>query len=306
MSYQGKVYREQGGDKMVVAAGGTLELVGAVTGAIPGTAYFVDSVNGSGSNDGKSWSKAKATLAQAMALASADDVIFLASHHAETITAAAGGVISVAGVSVVGVGRGRQRPTFTFTTADAASFDVTAARVLLANCVFVNGRDGQTAMLNVSAADVTVLDCEFQLGDASTQAALGVLTTAAANRLRIQGCHFHGTADAGVTGAIRIVGGDSVVIQGNLIVGAFATTGAVENVTTATTNVVIDGNVILNQTADGNNKTIVLHGSATGIISNNRGGIIDSTSPAPVTAAAAWVAGNYWSSAVGVAASTLM
>lgn len=267
-------------------------------------------VHSSGSSTGPGWTPetAYSTIDAAVSACTADngDVVVVLEDHTETITAAAAIALDVAGVRVIGLGVGRNRPRITMGTNAAASCDVSAARCSLENLVFINAVDSQTAMVNVTAADVTIADCEFQLGDASTQAVLGILTNASASRLKVLRCHMHGTSDAGVTGAIRIVGGDAIEVIGNRIVGAFAVTGAIENVTTATTNVIIDGNFILNQTADGNNKTIVLHASGTGLISNNRGGIIDSTSPAPVTAAAAWVAGNYWSSAVGVTASVLM
>jgi hypothetical protein len=201
---------------------------------------------------------------------------------------------------------GRNRPTFTFGTSTAASFNVSAANVVLQNLAFVNAIDAQTAMVNVSAADVKITGCEFMLGDSSTQAVLGILTTASADRLIVADCDLHGGATAGVESAIKIVGGDSIVIGGNRIFGAFATTGGIQNATTAATGILIDGNVVVNYTADGNNKTIVLHASATGLVSSNRGSVIDSTSPAPVTAAAATVGGNSWSSAVGVSPAAAM
>lgn len=272
-----------------------------------GNIFFVDSGAASGGN-GLSPEAAVTTIDAAINLATASngDIIVVMEGHAESIVGAAGIALDVAGLTIVGLGRGRNRPVITFTTDVAASFDISAANNHVENLVFVNGIDAQTAMVNVSAAGVTIKGCEFQLGDGTTQTTLGILTTAGANRLRVENNHMHGTVDAGVTGAVRIVGGDSVVVKDNMIIGAFATTGAIENVTTATTNCLIDGNLILNQTADGNNKTIVLHASGTGLVSRNRGGIIDSTGPAPVTAAAAWVAENYWSSAVGVTASVLM
>lgn len=272
-----------------------------------GNVFWVHS-GGTGTGPGYSPETAFSTIDAAVGACAADngDVILVMEDHAESVTGAAGIAADVAGVRIIGLGVGRARPQITFTTAAGASCDVSAARVSLENLVFVNGIDSQTAMVNVSAADCVIRGCEFQTGDATTQAALGVLTTAAANRLVVEGCHFHGTADAGTAAQVRFVGGDSIVIRNNDLIGACATTGNVSNITTAATNVVIDGNRMLNQTADGNNKTVVLDGSTTGIISNNRMAVIDSTSPAPVTAAGAYVSGNYFTGAAGVTASTLM
>lgn len=277
---------------------------------ISGNIFWVDSVNGTASGPGYTPEQAFTTLALGVAACTASngDAVFLAPGHTQTITSAALEGCAKAGIRIIGIGRGRNRPVFLYSTAVAASFDVTAANVTIQNVVFrgMTAIDAVTAMVNVSGADVWFDNCEFELADSTYQAVLGILTTAAANRLRITNCHFHGTVDAGCESAIKLVGGDSAVIENSYFNGAFATTGAIQNATTAATNLVIARNTILNQTADGNNKTIVLHASGTGLIAGNLGGIIDSTGPAPVTAAAAWVAGNYWSSAVGVTASVLM
>lgn len=272
-----------------------------------GNKFYVDSGSGNSANDGKSWLAPKATLAQAISAATADngDVIFLAPGHAQTITGAAGAGITKAGLRVIGLGSGRQRPIFTFTSNTGASFDITVARTLFTNCVLVNAIDAQTAMVNVTGADCEISDCEFFLGDSSTQAVLGILGTTA-DRLRVLRNHMHGGTTAGVSAAVRVVGAaDAQVIEDNVIVGAFGATGGISNITTAVTMLSIRRNVILNNTADGNNKVIVADAATTGIIADNRFGIIDSTCPAPITAAAMNWAGN-WSANNVNAQSTLV
>lgn len=274
-----------------------------------GTTYYVSSVLGSSGYDGLSWASPKATLAQAIALCTADrgDIIQLGAGHAETIVGAAGSGITKAGVRVIGHGVGRQRPTFTFTTAAGASFDITAARCSIENCCFVNGIDAQTAMVNISAADVVIEECEFHLGTLTTpQALLGILTTAAADRAIIRRNHMHGCITAGNVAAIRIVGGDAILIEDNIITGEFALTGCISNITTAATMLVIRRNNLLNRAATADNKVIVADASTTGLIVNNSGGLIDAACPIPVTAAGMHVGSNYWSSAAGVTASVLM
>lgn len=302
-SYGADVQVQQGASRLVVGPAGTLEVLGALTGPNRGGIYYVDSVAGSSSYDGSSWSRAKATLAQAVALCTADqgDTIFVSQKHAETITGAAGSGITKAGLRVIGCGVGRQRPIFTFTTATGASFDISSARCSLHNVVFVNGIDAQTAMVNVSAADVTIADCEFMLGDVTTQAALGILTTSAADRMRVERCYLHGSVDAGVAAAIRVVGGDGIVINDCIIEGAFTTTGCISNITTAATMLVIRRNVLLNRTADGNNKLLVAEATTTGIVAHNAGGYIDSTCPVAMTAAGMFWAGNHFATNVNTA-----
>lgn len=267
-------------------------------------------VHNSGSSTGPGFSPETpySTIDAAISACTADngDVVVVLEDHVETIVGAAGIALDVAGVKVVGLGQGRRRPRITFGTATAASCDVSAARCVLENLVFINAIDSQTAMINVSAADCVISRCEMMTGDATTQTVLGILTTASADRLRVENCHIHGLVNAGTTSQISLVGGDSIVIQDNIIVGACAATGNISAATTAVTNFAIVGNLILNQTADGNNKTIVLGATDTGLIANNRMAVIDSTSPAPVTAAGAYVSANYWTGAAGVTASTLM
>ena len=273
-----------------------------------GNVFYVSSSTGTSTGPGYSPETAFSTIDAAIGACTASngDVIYVMPGHTETVTGAAGVALDVAGVTIIGLGTGRQRGKVNFTTATAASFDISAASCAVKNLVFTNAIDAQTAMINVSAADVSIVDCEVQTGNASTQAVLGVLTTASADRLVIEGCHFHGTVDAGTTAQIKIVGGDAIVIRGNILCGACATNGNLLNATTAATNLEVIGNFMLNQTADGNNKNIVLDASTTGLIADNRMAIIDSTGPAPVTAAGAYVSANYWTGAAGVTASTLM
>ena len=277
-------------------------------GQTTGNVFYVSSGTGTSTGPGYSPETAYSTIDAAIGACTASngDVIYVMPGHTETVTGAAGVALDVAGVTIVGLGTGRQRGKVNFTTATAASFDISAASCAVKNLVFTNAIDAQTAMINVSAADVSIVDCEVQTGNASTQAVLGVLTTASADRLVIEGCHFHGTVDAGTTAQIKIVGGDAIVIRDNILCGACATNGNLLNATTAATNLEVIGNFMLNQTADGNNKNIVLDASTTGLIANNRMAIIDSTGPAPVTAAGAYVSANYWTGAAGVTASTLM
>lgn len=262
-----------------------------------GRVFFVHASGSGGTTGGLSPATAVTTIDAGINLCSASvgDIVYVLAGHTESITGAAGIAMDTAGVTIIGdpTAVGRNRPKVTFTTANGASCDVSAANCKISGISFVNGKDGQTAMINVTAADCWIEDCEFQLGDACTQAALGILTTAAADRLIVRRNFMHGSSDAGVNDAIQIVGGDSIIIEDNIIVGAFSTNGAIYNVTTASTMLTIRRNALINKTADGNNKLIVMAATTTGIIADNRGGMIDSTCPAPITAAGMHWAGNW-------------
>jgi hypothetical protein len=81
------------------------------------------------------------------------DVILVAPGHAESVTAAAGIALDVAGVTVRGLGSGADLPTITFSTATTASFDVTANSCRVENILGVAGIDGLTKPFLVSGND---------------------------------------------------------------------------------------------------------------------------------------------------------
>lgn len=235
-----------------------------------------------------------ATLNYAVQNANADngDTVLVLPGHAETVSTAGGCSFSVAGVSVRGLGTGRQRGKVTIgsTTATVA---VASARCSIENLTFdlANGVDAVVAGLTITAADVTVKDCEFETASAAGQVSVGLLTSAAADRMLIDGCKFHGTSDAGTVAAVRIIGGTDIVIQNNLFIGAYTSgVGAIQGLTTDQVNVTIDRNVIQNSTAS-STKAVVLTASATGVISRNMVAIGSGT--VPFTSAAAFWVGNY-------------
>jgi hypothetical protein len=126
-------------------------------------------VAGSDSNPG-TFNKPFASLAGALASsqlqASRGDIVCLKPGHTETITAAGGIVMSVAGVTVVGLGSGSMRPTFTFTTANTATITVTANNVGFSNCLFVGGFLNVATCFDIANAQVAndfcVDSCEFR------------------------------------------------------------------------------------------------------------------------------------------------
>lgn len=236
-------------------------------------------------------------IADANVVAARGDVIFVMPGHAETITGAAGVALSKSGVSVIGLGNGAARPTFTFTTVVGASFDVTAANVLVQNIRFVCGIDNQTAMNNVSAADVTFDNCEWIISDGTVGAALGILTAATATRLKVLNSRFVGPAtNAGTTcaGCIQHESGTDYVIQNCYFAGKM--TQAIKNVATVLRGL-IDNNRFVIGTGT---VAITMAAASTPFISNNRINVPSGT--APITAAAGFVAGNVYSAAAGVTA----
>ncbi len=265
-----------------------------------GTALAPGGRGGSDGNTG-SFQSPFASVAGALlqCLAGRGDTIFVKPGHAETISAAAGLAMNVVGVQVIGLGYGNQRPTFTFGTATTAQITVTAAGMSFQNCVFdLTGFDAVAAGISVAAADFTFAGNDVILANATNQAVLGLITTAAADRLIVDGNRFRGTADAGTTAAMTVVGGDSIQITNNAMFGAYnAGIGGINNITTAMTNAVIDGNRINNVTASATKAMVFVAGS-TGMISNNRMQILSGA--APITGVGmSWVGGNYYAATIG-------
>ena len=126
-----------------------------------------NAVGGSDGNPG-TFTKPFSTLMGALSacVANRGDVICIKPGHAENVTAAAGIILSKAGVAIVGLGVGSQRPTFTFTTATTASITLTASNVSLQNLLFLSGFAATATVFDQAnaqvATDFTVNQCEFR------------------------------------------------------------------------------------------------------------------------------------------------
>jgi hypothetical protein len=166
------------------------------------------------------------------------DRIIALPGHVETITAAAGLALDVAGVTVIGLGTGSLRPKINFTTDVAASVLISAANVSMHNFLFTGGIDALTGPISIDAADATLTDIETR--DVTGQATDFIVTSDNADRFRISGWKHLGAAAAGADTAITTVGGDDWVIEDFDIYGNFAV-GAIENLTTLSNRVRIGG-----------------------------------------------------------------
>lgn len=202
--------------------------------------FFVDSVSGSAANSGRRPNQAVVTIDAAVGLCTANngDIIVVLPLHVETITAAAGLALDVAGITVIGIGSGASRPQINFTTAVGASAVVSAASITLQNLLFTGGFDALTGPIDIQAADCKMYD--FETRDVTGQMTDCIVTTLAADRFHIKGWLHSGATAAGADTALSIVGGDGIIVEDFDIFGNFAV-AAIENVTTAATNLRIGG-----------------------------------------------------------------
>lgn len=244
-------------------------------------------------------------LALAACLANRGDAILVMPGHTEAIANATDLAVNVAGVSIIGLGSGNLRPVLTLGTAITAGIAFSAANTQFCNMIVDGtGFDTITSMLTITAPGVSLRKNSFITAGATNQAALCITTSALATGLTIDSNTFSGTTDAGTTNCIQLVGGDDLVITNNFFYGAYTTSlGPINQITTASLRILISNNTLINATAS-STKAIVLVAGSTGMISNNRIGILSGT--APITAAGAFVGGNYYAAAAGVTAGTLL
>lgn len=195
---------------MVISAGIPQVGAGALDYMTTGDVYFVDSGHASrgDSADRGTYDKPFATIDYAIGrcTASNGDIIFVAPGHTETVTAASGLDIDVAGIKIIGFGTGDNRAKISFTTAAAATCTIDADDIYIENFIFESAIDQQVRMVHVTNDDVTIKNCEFRNSSAAVQP-INMLEIGAADNdsdnLLIDGCVFKlpdaGDGDAAIS-----------------------------------------------------------------------------------------------------------
>lgn len=262
---------------------------------------FVSAYGPDADGGNRAFASIEAAMNDSNVVSGRGDVILVLPGHVETVTAAAGLDIDKAGTTIIGLGNGTLRPTINFTTSTAADMDIDASNVTIDGLIFdLTGIDALVAPIDVNSTYFTLRNCLVITADSGGQATLGILTDANAGGIRIEGCEFLGTTDAGTAAAIRIVGGNEHVIKDNRFYGAYTTTlGAIDNATTACLRVQVTGNFIQNATAS-STVAMTFQAGSTGVIANNRMQILSGTAPV-VGAAMSWAGGNYYAATIATA-----
>ena len=219
------------------------------------------------------------------------DHIVAMPGHAETVSAAAGLDLDVAGITVVGIGRGTAQPTVTLGTAAAADVDIGAANVTVENLNFVANVADITAAIDVNATDFTLRNCRFTQAGDDLNALIWVQDAAAAgsDRITIENCHAI-AYDASNTHFINLAGtGDGHIIRGNILIGDWGTMaiGGAGVVTNATCM-----NNVMSNAASDNDSCISFAATATGICVGNLVGSAAAQAN-QITATAMTVCENY-------------
>jgi hypothetical protein len=200
------------------------------------------------------------------------DVIYVMPGHSETVSGAAGIDFDVDGVSVIGLGRGSDQPRIDF-TATASTVEVNADNVTIANLNFHANISGVVIGLSVlaGATDLLVSGCSFDVETTTTdEFVIAVNLGVGCDRTVIENC----TMDMGLGGAaagVKLVGAsDHVQIKDSSFQGDYSL-AIISGITTLSTNVLIENNLLLQGTTGGLNAVavIVLLTGTTGIIRDN-------------------------------------
>ena len=194
-----------------------------------GAVQWVDSagsVNGTGSYQ-RPWTTIDAAVGACTA--NSGDMIFVKPGHAETVSAAAGLDLDVAGITIVFLGNGNDRGTITFGTATTADMDVDAADITMVNPRFVAGIDALAGPIDVNAARFKIFGGTYEDGT-TINTTDAVVADANADDLLIDGLTFIDGDAAGTQkqSFIQVAGATRPTLRNIRCTGDFGT-GIIEN-----------------------------------------------------------------------------
>ena len=239
-----------------------------------GDRFFVDSGSATAADSvgaGQNPDKPFATLDFAVGQCTANngDIIYVMPGHAETVSAAAGLDLDVAGITIIGLGDGASTPTVTLDTANTADVDVDAANVTVENIHFIANFLDVAAAIDVNADDFTLRNCRFTDTSATLNAKIWVQDGSAttSDRITIEGCRSNALGTAN-THFVNMAGtGNGHIIRDNILIGDWGTMciGGAGIVTQCS----IIANYVFNIAA-GADLCISMAATATGICADNR------------------------------------
>lgn len=240
-----------------------------VSDLLSGTVFFAHSGIGNSNNNGQDPDRPMATIDQAINKATAtsstyaaEDYVIALPGHTETISAASGFDLDVAGVTVLGLGRGSLRPTLTYSVATSTGA-VGASGTALVNILHVASIDSLAVMIDVDAVTGFLLEAnEFR--DASSVGIIDTVDIADEVDIMIRNNRWYET-DTGI-GQSCLLGSTPtrLIVDGN-IMDKDAQTGCVELGNAVQCRVI--NNWI--ETTAAEDLAIVLGSTATGWIDNN-------------------------------------
>lgn len=248
-----------------------------------------------GSDRGTSPSYPIKTLDYAIGLCNAGkgDVIFLMPGHAESVIVASGIRLDVDTVQIIGLGTGSARPTFNFGTATTATINMSADNVTIENCIFdltAGALDAVATAINWGGANCRISKCKFMMATSSYQATSAITLTSGASEAVIEDCRFYAPNAGAVAAIYGAAATDQVRIRRNWFYGAFST-AAITNATTAWTNTLIEWNTYFGTTASKPHVSLV--STATGVVQFNTTGVATLSANGSISCDACFKFENY-------------
>jgi hypothetical protein len=165
-----------------------------------GSALLTGQRAGSNGNDG-TFNAPFATVDYAISqcTASRGDIVMVKPGHAETISAADGFDLDVAGVAVIGLGTGTLKPQFTL-SATTSDVNISAANCSLVNVAFVPSTSDVVRAVQVTAANATIIGVTVADAGATNEILTVIKATSTtdnnADGLWVEGCRAYGTSSA--------------------------------------------------------------------------------------------------------------
>lgn len=165
-----------------------------------GTALLTGQKGGSNGNKG-TFNEPFSTVDYAVSqcTASRGDIVFVKPGHAETLSAADGFDLDIAGVAVVGLGTGTLKPQFTLSAA-TSDVNISAANCTLMNVAFVPSATDVVRGVQVTAAHATIKNVDVLDAGATNEILTVIKATSTtdnnADGLWIEGCRAYGTSTA--------------------------------------------------------------------------------------------------------------
>lgn len=191
------------------------------------------------------------TLASALALCRANkgDMVMCLPGHSESVVDNTMLTNLVAGTRIIGVGQGSNMPTFRW-TATAAQWILNDADVQIVGLrLRQEGANGVVLAADVSAADVSIMECDIELSSgAANLATIGTRLSAGADRFLFQRNRVRGVA-AGVSTdglLINAVVANPFIMDNVMIAAATAANGLIRVAAVAALGIYIARNDLYN------------------------------------------------------------
>lgn len=229
--------------------------------------FHVHSVTGSNNNDGSATrplASIEGAFNNTRLTANNGDMIMVMPGHVETVSAAAGLDMDVAGVTIWFLGNGNDRGRITFGTAVGADMDVDAADITMVNPRFTAAIDALTGPIDVNAARFKMFNATWEDGTTINTTDC-VVADANADNMEIDGFTFIDGNAAGTAkqSFVQVAGATGVILRNIYADGAFGT-GIIENGTAWIQALVED--CVINNTAAGPVVGMLLQATSTGWI----------------------------------------